>query len=174
MVDERRELRRQEIVAAARRLLERRGCETLTMRGLAAALGIRAPSLYKHFRDKADLEAALIAAGLEELGATLAAARDAAEPLAALAAAYRGFARRHPKLYRLMTERPLPREDLPAGLEDRAAAPLLALVGDPDAARAVWAFAHGMVHLELAGRFPPAADLDRAWGVGLQGLAQRG
>ena len=63
-----------------------------------------------------------------------------------------------------MTERPLPREDLPAGLEDRAAAPLIAAVGgDRNRARATWAFAHGMVQLELAGRFPPDADLAAAW-----------
>ena len=143
------------------------------MRALAAALGIRAPSLYKHFRDKADLEVALIASGLAQLGSLLAASGSAAEPLGAMARAYRDFARRHPNLYRLMTERPLPREKLPVGVEDQAAAPLLAVVEDPDAACAAWAFAHGMVHLELAGRFPPDADLDRAWGVGIRALFQR-
>jgi hypothetical protein len=59
---------------------------------------------------------------------------------------------------------------LPAGLEARAAAPLLAAVGgDPDRARATWAFAHGMVMLELTDRFPAGADLDAAWRVGLAG-----
>jgi hypothetical protein len=62
-----------------------------------------------------------------------------------------------------MTERPLPRDLLPDGLEARAAAPVLGAVGDPDLARAAWAYAHGMVQLELAGRFPPGADLDPAW-----------
>ena len=62
-----------------------------------------------------------------------------------------------------MTERPLPRDLLPGGLEARAAAPLLKATGDADLARALWAFAHGMVTLELAGRFPPWAELDRAW-----------
>ncbi|MEV0651222.1 WHG domain-containing protein [Phytomonospora sp. NPDC050363] len=36
------------------------------------------------------------------------------------------------------------------------------------AARAVWAFAHGMVVLELEDRFPPDADLDAAWRVGCE------
>jgi hypothetical protein len=40
-------------------------------------------------------------------------------------------------------------------------------VGDPDRGRAVWAFALGMVILELDGRFPPDADLDSAWAAGL-------
>jgi hypothetical protein len=36
-----------------------------------------------------------------------------------------------------------------------------------DRARAVWVFAHGMVVLELAERFPPDADLDAAWRAGI-------
>jgi len=71
-----------------------------------------------------------------------------------------------------MNERPLARELLPPGLEDRAAAPLVAAVGgDPDLARAAWAFAHGMIMLELNERFPPGVDLD-AWQAGLRGFAR--
>ena len=67
-----------------------------------------------------------------------------------------------------MTERPLQRERLTPGAEARAAAPVLRATGDdPDAARAAWAFAHGMTILELNGRFPPDADLDAAWRRGL-------
>ena len=68
-----------------------------------------------------------------------------------------------------MTESPLPRERLTPGVEDRAAAPIVEAVGgDPDAARALWAFAHGMTVLELNGRFPPGADLDAAWATGIE------
>jgi AcrR family transcriptional regulator len=163
--------RARQIVAAARELLEEEGADALTMRRLAERLGIRAPSLYKHLPDKAALEAAIVATGFEDSGAAFEAAVDgAAEPLAALAAAYRAFALDHPHLYRLMTERPLPRERLPAGVEARAAAPLVRAVGDPDRARAVWAFAHGMVILELNGRFPTDADLDAAWQAGIAAL----
>ncbi len=66
-----------------------------------------------------------------------------------------------------MTAGPLPRERLRPGVEARAAAPIVQAVGDPDLARAVWAFAHGMVILELDGRFPADADLDAAWAAGL-------
>ncbi len=160
--------RAREIVAAARELLERHGAEALTMRRLADQLGIRAPSLYKHLPGKAALEAAVIATGLEDLAAVLdAAVDDTAEPLAALAAAYRSFALAHPHLYRLMTDRPLPREQLPPGVEDRAAAPVVRAAGSPARARAIWAFAHGMVLLELTRRFPPGADLDPAWQEGI-------
>jgi AcrR family transcriptional regulator len=160
--------RREEILEAARGLLEEQGAAALTMRRLGERLGIKAPSLYKHVAGKQELEAALIALGLEEVGSVLAAAaRGATEPLAALGAAYRSFALARPHLYRLMTERPLPRERLPEGLEDRAAAPLLEAAGSRDRARAIWAFAHGLVHLELAGRFPPGADIDAAWREGI-------
>src|SRR5215467_14299144 len=89
--------RRREIVAAARDLVELEGADALTMRRLAERLGIRAPSLYKHVHDKAALEAAVIATGLEDIAAVLeAAVNEASEPLVAVAAAYRAFALSHP------------------------------------------------------------------------------
>jgi AcrR family transcriptional regulator len=63
-----RSARADAIVAAALQILESEGREALTMRRLADAVGIRAPSLYKHFPDKAAVELVLI-----EHGFTLAA-----------------------------------------------------------------------------------------------------
>jgi AcrR family transcriptional regulator len=161
--------RAREIVAVARLLLEEEGLEGLSMRRLADRLGIRAPSLYKHFADKQELEAALISDAFEEQAAVFETAlADAADPLAAIAAAYRAFATAHPHLYRLMTERPLEREKLVPGVEARAGRPVYEAVGeDVDLARATWAFAHGMTNLELNGRFPAEADLDAAWERGV-------
>jgi AcrR family transcriptional regulator len=161
-----------EVVEAARTLVEEEGPEALTMRRLAERLGIRAPSLYKHVAGKEALEAAVISEGFAELAETFEAAVDSAEdPLPALAAAYRSFALRRPHLYRLMTERPLRRDLLEPGVEERAARPLLEAAGGDEAlARAVWAFAHGMTVLELNDRFPPGADLDAAWREGLAGF----
>jgi AcrR family transcriptional regulator len=173
-----RSARADEVVVAARRLLEEEGAGALTMRRLAEQLGIKAPSLYKHLPDKAALEAAIIATGLEEAAAGFEQAVDSATPggdaagggaaaISALAAAYREFALAHPHLYRLMHNGPLPRQQLPAGVEDRAAAPVLRVAGSRARARALWAFAHGMVMLELDQRFPPDADLDAAWEAGV-------
>ena len=164
--------RGRQLVAEARALLEEGGPDGLTMRTLAGRVGIRAPSIYKHVAGREALEAAVVADGLREFAeAGEEAVRDAADPLGALARAYRGFARAHPHLYRLMNDRPLPRDRLPEGLEARAGAPLLAAMGgDPDRARAAWAFAHGMVMLELTDRFPEGADLDAAWRAGLTAL----
>jgi AcrR family transcriptional regulator len=161
-------------VAVARELLEQEGPAALTMRRLAERLGIRAPSLYKHLPDKAALEAAIIATGFEDAAAVFEHAVDgAADPLAAFAAAYRAFALAHPHLYRLMTDQPLPREYLPAGVEERAAAPLQRAAGDPARARAIFAFAHGMVLLELTRRLPPGADPEAAWKEGITAFQAR-
>src|SRR5215218_2571794 len=159
------------IVSAARQILEHEGAEGLTMRRLGEAVGIRAPSLYKHFPDKAAVEIALIEDGFAEVADRFEAAlAEGEDPLARFAIAYRAFAHEHPHLYRLMTAGPLPRERLRPGIEERAAAPIVRTAGDPDLARALWAFAHGMVILELDGRFPADADLDAAWTAGLAAL----
>jgi AcrR family transcriptional regulator len=166
------ETRRAEIVAAAEGILDREGREALTMRALGAALGIRAPSLYKHLPDKQALEVALIAAGFEEIATVFErAVAGSADPVADLALAYRAWARAHPHRYRLLTDGPVPREALPEGVEARAGAPLLRVFGgDQAAARAAWGLVHGLASLELAGRFPPDADLDAAWAAGIAAL----
>jgi AcrR family transcriptional regulator len=170
--------RRDEIVVAARQILESQGPEHLTMRALAERLEIRAPSLYKHVADKDELEALLIAESLRGMGEALHAAIDAQpahgskkRALAAVAKAYRAWALAHPHLYRLATEGELPRDQLPEGLEAWTAEPLVNVMGDQQSARAAWAFAHGMTILELDGRFPSGADLDAAWDAGVAALA---
>jgi hypothetical protein len=66
-----------------------------------------------------------------------------------------------------MHSRPLPRQELPAGLQAAAAAPIVAAVGGSrDLARAAWASARGLASLEIAGRFPNDADLAVAWRAG--------
>ena len=162
--------RAREIVGVARGLLEAEGSEALSMRRIAEELGIRAPSLYKHLPGKEALEAAIIAEGFEELAERFEREVEGADdPLEGFARTYRECARARPHLYRLMTERPLPRDRLPEGLEARAARPVVdAIGGDEATGRALWAFAHGTTILELNDRFPPGADLDAAWRVGVE------
>jgi AcrR family transcriptional regulator len=161
--------RQREILDTARHLLESEGVEALTLGRIALVLGIKTPSLYKHFAGKRELEALLIAEGLHAHAEAL---ERAPATLRGIAAAYRQFALARPELYRLMTAGPLDRDLLPDGLEARAAAPLLRVLADEDLARAAWSFAHGMVVLELAGRFPPHADLDAAWACGIDSFAR--
>jgi AcrR family transcriptional regulator len=158
-----------QILAAARAVLDAEGVDALTMRRLGAELGIRAPSLYKHLPGKDAVADALVAAGLAEIGAVLHAAAANAPPgreVAGLLAAYRTFARREPNLYRLATTEPLRREALPAGLEDWAGEPFFLVTGEAHLAQALWSYAHGMVILELDGRYPPGSDLDATWAAG--------
>jgi AcrR family transcriptional regulator len=163
--------RRFEIVEVALALLEEEGPAALSMRRIADRVGIRAASIYKHFPNKEALEAAVISVGFERQAEAF---ERAGADLPALTDAYRGFARAHPHLYRLMTERPLRRDLLEPGVEDRAAAPVIAATGgDRHAARAAWAFAHGMTILELNDRFPPGADLDAAWSRGVAALERQ-
>ncbi|MFE3145665.1 MULTISPECIES: TetR/AcrR family transcriptional regulator [unclassified Streptomyces] len=163
-------------MAAARELLDTEGPDALSMRRIAERVGIRAPSLYKHFPDKAAVEAGLQAQGMTLLAEDLEASEaeiGAEPPLPVLAHTYRRHALANPHLYRMTHSRPLARTALPEGLEDRAAMPLARAVhGDIDIARSFWAFAHGMVVLELDGRFPPGADLDAAWHTGCEAFAR--
>ena len=163
--------RAREIVDVALELLEEEGPDGLSMRKLGERLGIRAPSIYKHLPDKQALEAAIISVGFErQANACEAAVAGADDPLGALAQAYRRFAKAHPHLYRLMTERELNRELLTPGCRGSCCGCLcIEAVGrDLDRARAAWAFAHGMTILELDKRFPPDADLDAAWERGIE------
>ncbi|HEY2427408.1 MAG TPA: WHG domain-containing protein, partial [Acidimicrobiales bacterium] len=165
-----------QLIAAARELLETEGHEALTMRRLGQAIGIRAPSIYKHLPDKRAVEVALIEAGLDEMGDVLhrAVAQAGDETaVAALLGVYRAQALAHPNLYRLATGGPLPRADLTPGLEDWAGEPFLLVTGDPFVAQGLWAFAHGMVILELDGRFPDDSDLERTWQAGAAALTRR-
>jgi AcrR family transcriptional regulator len=158
--------RRDEILEVAVTVLEEAGPEALTMRELADRMGIRAPSLYKHVRDKDDIVAGVQERALLDLGRHLSAV--AGQGLVALAEAYRSWAQAHPRLYEVATRRPLARERIAPGVEYAAAAPLVTAVGgDEHLARALWALAHGLVDLELSERFPPEADLDTTWRTAL-------
>lgn len=153
--------RREQILDSAERIIEAEGIDALTMRRLGDEVGMRAPSLYKHWRDKSALLAALQERALESMGAEM---RRGADDLGQLGATYRAWALAHPAMYELTARRPLARDRLTPGVEDRAAEPVVAIVGgDEHRARALWAAAHGLVDLELADRFPPGADIDAAW-----------
>ena len=87
------------VVGAAAALADEDGLGQLTLARLAAALGIRTPSLYSHVDGLADLQARLGARGAREMAVALqaaAAGRAGADALRAVAGAYRGYAHAHP------------------------------------------------------------------------------
>lgn len=158
-----------EVIDAAAIILDREGVDALTMRRLADDLGIRAPSLYKHLPDKAALCAALVEGAFAQLGTALHAAVDPDDPTGSVRSVlevYRTYGVANPNLYRLATVGPLSRELLPGGLEEWTGTPFFSVTGEPYLAQALWAFAHGMVVLEIDGRFQDTSDLDRTWSQG--------
>ena len=162
------------MVAVARELLETEGPSALTMRRVAARLGIREPSLYKHSRGRDELLAAVVASGMRELAESrreaLRGATGVADALGRLAAHQRDFAARRPHLYRLMFDRPFPRELLAAQVDVQAWRPVVELLGSEERVWAAFAFAHGMLELERTGRLLPGAQLEAVWRVGLDAL----
>jgi len=170
-----RSARAREIIDAAFAILDEDGLDALTMRRLADDLGMRAPSLYKHFPDKAHLEAALIEDIFFDVGDVL---HDAlARPgrvgvLRRLLTAYRTFSLERPNRYRLATSGSLRRDLLPECLEEWAGQPFFFATGDPYRSQALWSAAHGLVILEIDGRYPDGSDLDRTWKATATAFAQ--
>jgi AcrR family transcriptional regulator len=175
-----------QIIQAARRLVEREGRDGFSMNDVAAAVGIRAPSLYGRFKDRASLLAAVelsVCAELEDLLGKSIIANNPEATLMAQAQAVRGFAKRNPNSYSLLFDiRSVPTEEGTAARGAAVAqlmAPLAAVVGEGQAlaaARVLTPFVHGFVSMELANAFRLGDGLDAAFEKGvttiLRGLAQ--
>ena len=82
----RRQVTRDAVVEAAWELARRDGIASLSMRDLAAAVGMRAPSLYHHFANKDAIHDAMFAQGHRAMDAHLAALALPDEPDEALVA----------------------------------------------------------------------------------------
>lgn len=99
-------LRRDEILAAARSLFLKEGVERVTIRAICARVGVTAPALYRHFKDKREI---IIGICNETFGALLERFRgiraEETDPLAALKQmmeSYVRFALAHQDAYRLL------------------------------------------------------------------------
>ncbi len=161
------------ILEVALQLLETGGADGLTMRSLAEALGIKAPSLYRHYADRATLEMALVAHGATQLH-TLLEGIDAGTPETRLRQAadrYREFAHAYPALYALMMQ-PQATSGAPKTLWNTVLALTSAVTqrdDDTAAAVALWAFLHGFVSLEHQGAFG-ASGPRAGFATGLEAL----
>lgn len=162
----------QEIVDAARDILEREGLAGLTMQSVANSVGVRAPSLYKRVRGRDELVRLVAEATLGELTTRTRGSRSVAE----LATAYRAFARERPAGYRLVFS---PDAKTSPAIVAEASAAILRLAEDlagPDdalaAARTLTAWANGFIGMELAGAFTLDGDVERAWEYGLAHLVE--
>lgn len=163
------------VVETAIRLADEGGPAAVTLAAVAAALGVRAPSLYKHVGGLPALRRLVAVRAKHELAAVLAQAavgRSRGEALRALARAYREWAKRRPGLYAAAQAAPAPGDT-----EDEAAsAAAVEVVFDAlrgyvvaddvlvDATRTLRAGLHGFVALDAAGGYaldrPVDASLD--------------
>lgn len=172
-------LTREDLVAAAIRVLELRGVDALGTASVASELGIRPPSVYHHFEGNEALRFAVATEGWRRLLAALPEpSGDESATLAGYARAYRAFALGNGALYQLMTSTPFVPTD-PALLEvaARAAGVLapLRLEGDDvlHAIRGVRAAIHGFIALELAGQVQLALSADASFEWLIERLIRR-
>jgi AcrR family transcriptional regulator len=92
---------REKILAAARKAFERHGLEGLSLREVAAKVGITPMAIYRHFDSKEALVDALVLDALEEWSARVAAlpAADGIAKLEQLSEAFLDFALREPRRF---------------------------------------------------------------------------
>jgi len=159
-----------ELLAIALEVLEDEGLENLGVGTISRRAGIKPPSLYKQFASKADIEQQLADLGFRLWAKQLAAASAALpgtatrrDHVSALALAYRSLGREHPQLFRLMNERPFLGVQLIRAVGEATTIDYGALFPSLTAGMSFWAWGHGILVLEIVGRFPPEVDLDVMW-----------
>ena len=144
------------IAAAARELVRSGGREALSLRPLAASLGVRAPSLYRYYPDRESLEGAVSELVAAELAGRMEAARKGrrgAAALKAIAGEYVAYSRAEPALFAMLLAKPGPESKRLWNLLLAAIEPVTGQADDTAAAVALWAYLHGFATLAAAGQF---------------------
>jgi AcrR family transcriptional regulator len=162
------------VIDAAARIADTDGIEAVTLARLAAELGVRPPSLYKHVEGLDGVQRGLALRGIGEANrrlqlATIGKSRDTA--LFALADAYWQFARERPGLYAASLRAARAGEKDVAAAGDALLGTVLAVlsgygVRDADAlhaTRGLRAIIHGFVSLDAAGGFRLKLDLEESF-----------
>jgi AcrR family transcriptional regulator len=176
---------RNALVQAALAMLEQDGLDRLTLRGVAAAVGVSHAAPGHHFGTLTGLRTALAAIGHVRFGASMRAERaavpgDAAAQMRAARRGYLSFAMGQPALFRLMGSSPLlDWSDPELGRAAAAARAELTAICAPAADRLglttdearralehlVWSEVHGYALLRIDGQIadvmavPPSPDL---------------
>lgn len=166
---------REALIEQAWHLIEEDGVDTLSLGKLAAAMGIKAASLYHHFPSKASLLQAVNTRTVTEL---VAAMQRASEPtsdapparMRRMAQAYRAYALAHPAIFSFAFSNS-PQEIQPdAALAEQLVLPLQAVMAQISgeerslaALRGALAIVHGFAILELGGQFRRGGNLDEAF-----------
>jgi AcrR family transcriptional regulator len=157
----RKMVNREAIAVAAMKIVDSDGIESLSMRNLAAELGIKAPSLYDHVKNRDEVIAIVQSKGLELFGQGFA---EAGDSIAEKIWFYRNWALNNPNLYPVVFQQRLFRELITPGLEAQVLGQVVSAAGGSHVqARAIWAQLHGLVDLELQNRLPADADMQATW-----------
>lgn len=168
-----------ELVGIARGLVETAGPDALTLGALASAAGIKPPSLYKHFADRAAVLKAVEIGVLHELERWLRQETRGSTPkarLVAMARAYRAWGKLKPNRYRtIYSGNAFNDPDIRAACL-HSAQPLfeeLAAAGIPEArrlplSRTLVAFMHGFTLMEIGNAFNLGGSVDEAFESSLE------
>lgn len=169
---------RERLVDAAERLFAVHGLDAVTMRQLAAELGVSPMTPYRYFADKDAILAAVRTRAFNRHAEALEAAFDAGldpfQRAAAVGQAYLDFALTHPEAYKLMFDVKQPSADaypelVAAGERSRATMTAHVklmidsgvLTGDPDLiGHMFWSALHGAIQLQLAGMLSPPFEAE--------------
>jgi AcrR family transcriptional regulator len=168
---------RQTILSAAVKELAHGGIRDLSLRNIAAPLGLAPNAIYRYFLDRRALEAALANEAARQLELALRKAAEGCEPVTAIremSSAYIKFARHNRHLYEVMMSLHAPEHDATShrSLWAFTVEQVQRIAGSDRAAQssvALWAFLHGAVALEAAqvlGGIKPASGLEfgfEAW-----------
>jgi AcrR family transcriptional regulator len=160
---------RTRLLEVASQVISAGGEGAVTVRGVAGEAGTSASAVYALFGSREALVAAVSEEGFRRFGARLDSVARTDDPfadLAALGLAYRDSALADPHFYRVMfdraVDRAMPSLQRPTFRVLRDAVARVRAVLDPTSgddradedALALWALAHGLVGLELAGLVP--------------------
>jgi AcrR family transcriptional regulator len=168
-----------QLASIARTLVEAAGPDALTMGAVAQSAGIKAPSLYKHFADRAAILKVVEIGILHELEACLRRETQGPTPkvrLIAMATAYRRFGLTAPNRYKaiysgnafndpeiraacLFSAQPLFEELKAAGIAEARILPL---------SRTLVAFLHGFVLMEIGNAFNLGGSIEEAFESSLE------
>jgi AcrR family transcriptional regulator len=164
------------VVDEAALIADAEGLGEVTLARVAAALDVRAPSLYNHVDGHAGLLRGLSIRSVNELADALrdaAVGRSGADALRAIAHAYRAYALEHPGRYASTVSAPARDDAELAAAGQRAIEVVLAVLTGwgfrKDAAlhrvRVVRAALHGFVAIEAEGGFGLPLDLDQSFAL---------
>jgi AcrR family transcriptional regulator len=166
----RRGLDRDQVIDAAIEIADADGLEAVTLARVAAALGVRSPSLYNHVEGREGVVRGIAERSTIELASALrraATGRAGADAVAAVAQAQRAYALAHPGRYEATVTPPAPGDTAHAAAAADAVDVLTTVLasaglqGDDviHAARALRSAVHGFAALEASGGF--GLDVDR-------------